>query len=532
MNKEIIVDGNHTVHRIWNTASGQRLATKSGKPSGVVHGFLMSICTIAKTFKSNNITVVWDHKSDHRTALIEKYNESKFLSPEEISESPSFYKASRYAQRTEKDHTSFHEGLLPQMQDLQYVIPKLGIRQLHVEGVEGDDLIGITVERVCGSSEVVIVSSDHDLWQLLGPDIRLYDPIQKKSFTENDFKAKFGLSPSKFPEIRALSGDANDDIPGIPRIGEKTAAKFIVECGGLREVIEQSLNAPKNALMSTVPNYLSQIELAYNLSYILGNVKELEPYQQAEFENQWRDKTEPSWNDVQTFTDVYELKKVWGLIQEVFNTDEFSNVKTFEELWAKLGDCQRCKLYKTRTNIVRFGGVEHAAVALLGEAPGATEDFWGSPFQGKAGKHMRINYFEPNGLCYEMFHILNTVNCRPVVGNENRPPTKEEIAACNPRLRCQLRLVNPKVVVLIGDKALKVFFPETGKISRERGLIYTHPDWVGIQFIAVFHPSYLMRLGQSHSDVIKSREDWKLIGKMANAERYACEKDDRTYRIP
>jgi DNA polymerase len=517
MKKFIIVDGNHCVHRIWNTSSGQSLTASDGQPTGVIHGFLASICTLAKKFESTDITVVWDHRSRHRSKLIAEYHQTSGRSEDEVQGAPGFYKESRYADRSDHDHEEFHNKLIPQMESLQYIIPKLGIRQLHIPGVEGDDLIGITagyLDAVPGDL-ITIVSSDHDLWQLLNDNTQLYDPIRKKSFTKNDFIAKFGLLPASLPEIRSLSGDPKDDIPGIPRIGEKTAAKWLCEYGGIREIIEIAATAPKNALMSTVPRYIQQIQLAYDLSWILDDAYSLDDDQQSVFFEQWDSNGTPQWEDVQTFTDVYGLKKVWALIQDVFDTDELRHVTTFSELWDKWGDCQRCGLCKTRNKIVRYGGVEKARILLLGEGPGASEDFYGQPFVGKSGKHMRDYYFEPNGLSYEDFHIANIVCCRPTLNGDNRPPTKEEVAACASRLRAQIRLVNPEVVVLIGDKALKAFFPESGKISRERGLVFEHDQWPGIKFVPVFHPSYLGRLKQDRSDVVKSREDWKLIGKLA-----------------
>ena len=519
MAKAVVIDGNHTVHRIWNTNSGRSLTTKSGKSSGVVHGFLMSLCTISKQMRTPNITVVWDHRSSHRTNLIQKYNESQGRSDVEIALAPGMYKESRYVDRTDADHRSFHEGLLPQMRDLQYIVPKLGVRQLTIKGVEGDDLIGLSTEclLVNKADEVIIVSSDHDLWQLLGPKVRMYDPIRKKFFSMNDFKAKYGVGPEKLPEIRALSGDPKDDIPGIPRVGEKTAAKWIAAYGGLNEVMRQASEAPKTPIMSTLPNYTRQVELAYNLSYILNNLNDLEPEQARDFIAQWQSVPEPDWAEVQTFTDIYELRKVWLSVQEIFDTHNLSTVTSFEELWEKWGECKRCPLYKTRTNIVKYGGSEHASIMLLGEGPGATEDFWGSPFVGKAGRHMRKHYFNPNGLSYEQFHITNMVCCRPTTGNENRAPTKEEMAACGPRLKAQIRLVDPQVIVLIGDKALKHFFPDSAKISTERGLVFNHDEWPGISFIPVFHPSYLMRLAQGHSDVVKSQKDWAFIAQVANS---------------
>lgn len=517
--KSIVIDGNHLCHRVWNTAAGQALSTTHGTHTGVIHGFLASLCGVLKLFKSTKVTVVWDRRSDYRNDLINTYK-TTLRTEEEMTQTPDMYKGSRYANRTEQDHTTFHDVLLPQMQALQYILPKLGIRQLMIAGVEGDDLIGLAIHRLRDKegefSEIIIVSSDHDLWQLLDANVRMYDPIKKKVFTANDFVALLGCAPWQLPEIRALSGDDGDDIPGVPRVGEKTAAKWIKEYGGLVALMEQAESAPKTALMSSIPAYKNQIQLALDLSYILNSFEHFTPTQCASFEEQWDYNPQPQWGDVKEFCDIHELKKAWSLIQDIFDTNELRDVKTFDDLQQVWGNCQRCELHKTRTNIVWYGGVQRADIMLIGEGPGASEDLLGSPFVGKSGRLLNKEFLEPNNIAYDMVHITNVVMCRPVAGDANRAPSKEEIAACQPRLFAQIRLVQPKVIVLIGDKGLKLFFPDSGKISRERGLVYDHAQWPGIKFVPVFHPSYLMRLPKSHSDAVKSRTDWALIGRLVN----------------
>jgi len=88
-------------------------------------------------------------------------------------------------------------------------------------------------------------------------------------------------------------------------------------------------------------------------------------------------------------------------------------------------------------------------------------------------------------------------------------------------LKAHIRLVRPRVVVLMGDKANKAVFPDAGKISEEHGIEKAHPDFPGVVFFPVFHPSYLMRLmprPTGHSDVVKSLNEWQVIKRLYEGE--------------
>lgn len=524
MIRSVIIDGNHTVHRIWHTSSGQSLRTRGGRPSGVVHGVLSSICHIINVLNPTHSYIVWDRRSRHRRRLLSDYRTRLEKTGDALlSETPRVYKESRYKDRTNADHTAFQEEMLPQMQDLQYIMPHLGIRSLCVNEVEGDDLIGISSDILSSHGEVVIVSTDHDLYQLLNERTQMYDPIKKKFYTHEDFVKTYGIEPARFPEIKALMGDEHDDIPGVPRIGEKTATKLIAEAKDIVSLIEVCKQAPKKPIMKVIPEYEGQIQFAYDMSFILSSIGELDPDQQSEFMDQWRQIAAVDWDEIRNFCDSYELRTVFAELRRLLITREdervLSNCKTLDELFSYWGDCRRCPLWQNRIQLVKFGGSPNARIALCGEGPGSSENIRGEPFIGKAGKYLEKECLKPNGLTREDLHILNTVCCRPVDENgDNRAPDKEEMAACNPRLKHQIRIVDPKIVVLIGDKALKTFFPESGKISQERGADtpMEHPDFPGVKFVAVFHPSYLMRLRPNHSHVIKSRTDWKYIKKLAD----------------
>lgn len=524
----IIFDGNHLIHRVWHTTSGQSLKTKDGTPSGLIHGFLSSFCHILKQFQPEKVYVAWDHKSRYRRRILKNYREKlerlAGRDPESsaakiLEETPSQYKESRYKSRTNEDHRIFQEEMMPQMDALQGILPSLGVTQLVIHEVEGDDLIGIAADALSDVANVVVVSSDQDLYQLLSAKVSQYDPIKKKHFTLQDFVTKYGIQPSQWVDVKALMGDTNDDIPGVPGVGEKTAVKLVKDFGSVQDVVTEAGKSPKTAVMSRIPEYEEQIKLAWELSYVLSSPDQLDEDQREVFNTQWNAPSLINWFDVQQFVDAYELKKVSNELRThlVDNSLEakLAASQTLTELFDIWGDCTRCKLHQVRNKIVKFSGPETAKIMALGEGPGPSEDFYGDPFVGKAGKYLDRVLLGCARLKRALIHVANIVMCFPNEDGEIRPPDTEEVAACNPRLRNHIRLVNPKLVILLGDKAFKAIFPDGEKISSARGIPHNHPEWPGVTFIPVFHPSYLMRLQQTHSDVVKSMEDWKFIRKLA-----------------
>lgn len=163
-----------------------------------------------------------------------------------------------------------------------------------------------------------------------------------------------------------------------------------------------------------------------------------------------------------------------------------------KELKQKCEKCYNCALGRTRNNIVFSDGSPEAKILLIGEAPGADEDATGIPFVGRAGK-LLTNLIEESGLSRQNdFYICNTVKCRPP---ENRVPADEEKKICEQFLLSQIKIVNPKLIVLCGATSAKSFLGNKIKISRIRGQWFKLFD--NIDTTVIFHPSYLLR---NHSD--------------------------------
>lgn len=160
---------------------------------------------------------------------------------------------------------------------------------------------------------------------------------------------------------------------------------------------------------------------------------------------------------------------------------------TIDDLAQHCQICQRCELGKTRTHAVVGRGNLQATIMIIGEAPGQQEDETGLPFVGKSGqlldKILASVELNPDNDVY----ICNIVKCRPP---ENRVPTPDEMAACKPYLLEQIRLVNPKIILLTGATAVKAVTGDKRPITKIRGQWL---EWSGRLCMPIFHPSYLLR---------------------------------------
>ena len=175
--------------------------------------------------------------------------------------------------------------------------------------------------------------------------------------------------------------------------------------------------------------------------------------------------------------------------------------ETWEELEESIKGCNKCKLCKTRQNIVLNDGNKNADIMFIGEGPGADEDRIGEPFVGRAGKLMNMA-FQAIGLKRDEVYIANIVKCRPPA---NRNPEEDEAFACLNYLRNQVMLVKPKIIVLLGSVALKNI------LGKEYGITASRGKWVekkGIRYMPTWHPAALLRDETKKIDFIN---DLKLV---------------------
>lgn len=166
--------------------------------------------------------------------------------------------------------------------------------------------------------------------------------------------------------------------------------------------------------------------------------------------------------------------------------------------------CTACGLAAGRTQVVFGTGAPDADLMFVGEAPGAEEDRQGLPFVGRSGQLLDRLLWEEMGLTRDEVMIANVVKCRPP---GNRDPEPGELAACTPWLDRQLELVDPRVVVTLGNFATRYLLGTKEGITRLRGRAY---PWRGRVLVPTYHPAAVLRGGatpmvQMRADLVRAK---------------------------
>ncbi len=172
---------------------------------------------------------------------------------------------------------------------------------------------------------------------------------------------------------------------------------------------------------------------------------------------------------------------VWEQITE-------ESVQELENLRSVTMACTKCRLCETRKNVVfGVGNIHRPLIAFIGEGPGADEDEQGVPFVGRSGQLLTAAITKGMGLRREDIYIANVVKCRPP---ENRAPLPDESGACLPYLYRQLELIQPRVLVTLGQPAQMALSGVNLGITKLRG---QWQSWRGFKLMPTFHPAYLLR---------------------------------------
>ena len=157
--------------------------------------------------------------------------------------------------------------------------------------------------------------------------------------------------------------------------------------------------------------------------------------------------------------------------------------------------CRKCEIGSIRQHAVYGEGDPCAAVMVIGEGPGETEDKLGRPFVGRAGA-LLDKMLLAIGLPRDDVFICNTVKCRPTLDDgvrlRNRPPSPDEMANCRAYLDEQIEIVRPRVILCLGAPSAKSFLGPKFSITKQRGQWFEGP--AGIPLIATFHPAYILRM--------------------------------------
>lgn len=195
----------------------------------------------------------------------------------------------------------------------------------------------------------------------------------------------------------------------------------------------------------------------------------------------------------------------WQISLGIDRQYDFGLMKALSLVAEQASTCTRCDLSTTRTQVVFGVGSPKADLMFVGEAPGQNEDLQGEPFVGRSGKLLDTLVAEELGMDRSQFYIANVVKCRPP---NNRDPKPDEIEACWGWLEQQLELIDPKVIITLGNFSTRTLLQTKEGITKLRGRV--HPlgnRWL----VPTFHPAAALRQGadtvaKMRSDLIRAKQ--------------------------
>ena len=237
-NRIFIIDGSSYLYRAYHAMPP--LSTSTGKPTGAVKGVTNMLMNLKKESEGSPIIVVFDAKGKNfRHTVYEEYKSNRPPMPDDLRE---------------------------QLKPVKDICKAIGFPLLEVEGVEADDVIATLVAMARKKDFYSVVSSlDKDLMQLVeDPFTTLMNTMTHKTFDETKVFEKFGVKPSQIRDMLALVGDTSDNIPGVPKVGQKTAAKWLNEYEDLDTIKANAESFPGvvgNNLREFLPNLDRNVEL-------------------------------------------------------------------------------------------------------------------------------------------------------------------------------------------------------------------------------------------------------------------------------
>lgn len=177
--------------------------------------------------------------------------------------------------------------------------------------------------------------------------------------------------------------------------------------------------------------------------------------------------------------------------------NQWEGIDDLEELRTRVISCQRCDLRKGARGVVFGEGNPRAQIMFVGEGPGATEDQTGRPFVGRAGQLLDL-MLKSAGFRRKDVFIANIVKCRPP---GNRLPLPLEVKACLPHLLAQIRIIKPKIIVLLGALSSQTLVDPSLRVTRDRGKWF---EKNGISYLVMYHPAAVLR-----DEIHKKRLMWE-----------------------
>ena len=212
----LLIDGHSMAYRAFFALPAENFTTAEGQHTNAIYGFTTMMISLLKEEKPTHVAVAFDvSRKTFRTEIFPEYKANRAKTPDEFRS---------------------------QMGYLHELVEAFGIKQFEVEGFEADDIIAtITKQAEKESAEILICTGDRDSFQLVSEHTTVLYPKRGVSelarMTPAAVQEKYGMTPRQYPDFAALRGDPSDNLPSIPGVGEKTAAKWIIEYGDLTNLL-------------------------------------------------------------------------------------------------------------------------------------------------------------------------------------------------------------------------------------------------------------------------------------------------------
>ena len=243
----ILVDGSSYLYRAYHVPQLQRLTNAKGEMTGAVYGVINMLRKLREDYKPEYMAVVFDAKG--KTFRHEMYEDYKGTRPK------------------------MPDDLRNQIEPLHELVKAMGFKLIMVSGVEADDVIGTLATHASAQGKDMLVSTgDKDMAQLVSPHVTLINTMTNKLMDEAGVVEKFGVKPDQIIDYLALMGDTSDNIPGVPKVGPKTAAKWLVQYETLDGVVKHA-DEIKGKVGEHLRGALDQLPLSKDLTTILCDLE-------------------------------------------------------------------------------------------------------------------------------------------------------------------------------------------------------------------------------------------------------------------
>ncbi len=246
----LLLDGHSLAYRAFYALPVENFSTTTGQATNAVYGFTSMLINALRDERPSHLAVAFDlSRQSFRTEEFPAYKANRSQSPSEFA---------------------------GQVSLIQEVLEALQVPVVTAEGFEADDVIAtLTVQAEAAGMDVAIITGDRDAFQLVSDRVTVLYPVRGVSemgrYTPEAVQAKYGLSPAQYPDYAALRGDPSDNLPSVPGVGEKTAAKWVVEYGSLASLVDR-VDEVKGKAGDSLREHLAAVMLNRRLTELVRDV--------------------------------------------------------------------------------------------------------------------------------------------------------------------------------------------------------------------------------------------------------------------